>query len=200
MRVRWSLALDSFSVESGCPSVVLLDGDRLDHALRLRTREVDRQQPVLEVGAQHLHAVREDEGALELPRGDAAVQVLPALVVLLASADDELAFLDAHVELVAGEAGHRESDAKTLGELGIATEPLDVVGRITVGTLGDAVEHALDLVKSEQERTGKRRNSGHCCKVLVSDFAGAHGAPRSVKYGVQGSRVQETRGSGRNRA
>ena len=40
-------------------------------------------------------------------------------------------------------------------------EPLDVVGRIAVGGLGDAIERTLDLVEAEQERTGKRRNSGH---------------------------------------
>src|SRR5215470_9484116 len=131
------MALDSFLVESGSPSVVLLDGDRLDYALGLRAREIDRQQPVLEVGPKHIHAVCKHERALELPRGNAAMQVLPSLVVLLASADDELVFLDAHVELVAGEAGHRERDAKTLGKLGVAGEPLDVVGRVAIGTLGD---------------------------------------------------------------
>src|ERR1043166_1095508 len=160
------MALDSFLSSPVHPSVVLLYRDRLDHALGLRAREVDREQPVLEVGTQHVHAVCKHEGALELPRGDAAMQVLPGLVVLLASADDELVFLDTHVELVAGEAGHRERDTKTLGIFGVAGEPLDVVGRITVGTLGVAVEHALDLVKSEQERTGKRRNSGHSAKSL----------------------------------
>src|SRR6202045_2357158 len=177
------MALDSFLVESGSPSVVLLDGDRFHHALRLRPREVDRQQPVLEVGTEHVHAVCKHESALELPRGDAAMQGLPGLVVLLASADDELVFLDAHVELVAGEAGYRERDAKTLGIIARPGEPLDVVGRITVGPLGDAVERSLDLVESEQEWTGKRRNSGHVFKVLVSDFAGAHVAPRYRKYG-----------------
>src|SRR5215472_11732147 len=190
------MALDSFLVESGSPSVVLLDGDRLDHALRLRAREIDRQQPVLEVGTEHIHAVCEHESALELPRGDAAMQVLPSLVVLLASADDELVFLDAHVELFAGEAGYRERDAKALGILGVAGDALDVVGRITVGPLGDAIERSLDLVKSEQERTGKRRNSGHVFKVLVSDFAGAHGAPRYRKYGGRPLRVQESAGFG----
>src|SRR5580700_8308272 len=107
------MALDSFLVESCSPSsVVLLDGDRSDHALRLRPCEVDRQQPVLQVRAEHIHAVSEHEGALELPRGDAAMQVLPGLVVLLASADDELVFLSGYIELVAGKSRHRERDAQ----------------------------------------------------------------------------------------
>src|SRR6202521_5035734 len=119
------------------------------------------------------------------------MQVLPGLVVLLAAADDELAFLDGHIELLVGEAGNRKRDTKTLGLLGVAGETLDIVGRVAVGRLGDAIERPLDLVESEQKRTGKRRNSGHGCKVLMSDFAGAHRAPRWAEYGVGSLRVQE---------
>jgi hypothetical protein len=35
-----------------------------------------------------------------------------------------------------------------------AVAPLDIVGRITVGTLHDPIEHTLDFVESQQERTG----------------------------------------------
>ena len=77
-----------------------------------RTREVDRQQPVLQIRPQHLHAVRQHEGALELARRDAAVEILPGLLVLLPTADDELAFLDGDVELVAGEPRNRQRDAQ----------------------------------------------------------------------------------------
>jgi hypothetical protein len=38
--------------------------------------------------------------------------------------------------------------------LSIARQPFDVVGRVAVGALGDAVEHALDLVEAQQERAG----------------------------------------------
>src|ERR1700719_1676750 len=102
------MALDSFplstveswfklqSLKSG--SLMVRNADRLDQPARLGTGEVDRQQTVVQVRSQHLHAVRQHEGALELSRRDAAVEILPALVVLLPAADDELILLDRHVE------------------------------------------------------------------------------------------------------
>ena len=106
----------------------------------MRPHQIDRQQPVFQIGAQHLHAVRQHEGALELARGDAAVEILAALVVLLPSADQQLTFLDADVELIAGEAGDGKRDAQPLRVLSIARQPFDVVGRVAVGALGDAVD------------------------------------------------------------
>src|SRR5438132_5470169 len=78
------MALDSFpgNVESWL--FLLADRNRLHHALRRQAREIDRQQAVLQVCAQHFHSFRQHEGALELPRGDAAVNELPVLLVLLA--------------------------------------------------------------------------------------------------------------------
>ena len=38
-------------------------------------------------------------------------------------------------------------------------DPFDIVGRIAIRPLGDAVERTLDLVESKQKRTGQRRNS-----------------------------------------
>jgi hypothetical protein len=102
-----------------------------------------------------------------LARGDAAVQEVAGLVVLLSPADDELAFLDGHVELIAGEPGDRQRDPQALGQAVATGNPLDVVGRIAVGGLGDAVERTLDLVESEQEWAGQRRNSGHGLKALL---------------------------------
>ena len=52
------------------------------------------------------------------------------------------------------------------GLAALARDALDVVGRIAVGRLGDAVERTLDLVEAEQKRTGKRRNPGHVSKPL----------------------------------
>src|SRR3954464_4088588 len=106
-----------------------------------------------------MHPLRQNEGALEVARGDAAMDVLPRLVVLLAAADDELVFLNGHIELVAGKTGHRQRDAQAFGLTVGAVAPLDVVGRITVGTLDDAIERTLDFVESEQKRTGERRNT-----------------------------------------
>src|SRR6266511_5541733 len=131
-------------------SVAIEDADRLHDPLRLRPGQIDRQQPALEVGPQHLHSVREHEGALELARRDAAVEIVPGLVILLPPADDQLVFLQRHVELIAREAGDRQRDAQALRLSVLASDPLDVVGWISVRTLGDAVERTLDLVKPEQ--------------------------------------------------
>src|SRR5205823_480754 len=91
------MALDSFLlstliVESWFHqgSVMVRDADRFHDPFRLWPGEIDRQQPVLEVGAQNLHSFREHEGALELARRDAAVEKVLGLFLLLAPADEEL--------------------------------------------------------------------------------------------------------------
>src|SRR6202012_4609985 len=103
------MALDSFLFfwSSGYVLVVLFDRDRFNDAFGLWTHKIDRQQSVLQVRAQYFHAVRQYEGTLELTRGDAAMDVLPGLVVRLAPADHQLAFLHADVKLVAGKPCYR---------------------------------------------------------------------------------------------
>src|SRR5947209_5121457 len=150
------MALDSFhflQVESWLmSSVVVGDADRLDDPLWLRSCQVDRQQSALQVRAQHLHSVREHEGALELARRDAAVEILAALVLLLPPANDKLAFLQRHVELIARETGNRQRDAQALRLAIIPGDPFDVVGRVAVRSLGNAVERTLDLIEPKQKR------------------------------------------------
>ena len=133
---------------------MFIDSDCLNNLLRLRPGKVDRQQPVFQVRAQHLHPLRQHEGALEVARGDAAMDVLPGLVVLLAAADHKLVFLNSYIELVAGKARHRQRDAQPFGLAIGAVAPLDIVGRITVGAFDDAIERTLDFVESQKERTG----------------------------------------------
>src|SRR4029453_1813518 len=53
------------------PLFVLIDSNCLNDPFRLRPGEVDRQQPVLQIRAQHLHPLRQHEGALEVARGGA---------------------------------------------------------------------------------------------------------------------------------
>ena len=98
-RVRHSCSLIEivFTIRSGCG----------------RTRSIDNR-PFFEVRAHNLHAVRQHECALELARGDAAVEILAGLVVLLPPTDHQLAFLDAHIELIAGESSNGERDAQPL--------------------------------------------------------------------------------------
>src|ERR1043166_8490976 len=157
------MALDSFhllQVEScWLSSVTVRDGDRLDDPFRFRTDQIDRQQPVLQISPQHLHPFREHEGALELARRDAAVEILSFLLVLLAPANDELTFLQRDVELIARETGDRQRDPQAFGLPVLAGDPFDVVGRVAVRSLGDAVERTLDLVEPKKKGTGQRRYS-----------------------------------------
>src|SRR5580698_9772158 len=125
------------------PLFVLIDGNCLNDLFRLGPGQIDRQQPVFQVRAQHLHPLRQHEGALEVARGDAAMDVLPGLVVLLAAPNDELVFLNRYIELIAGKTRHRERDAQPFGLAIITVAPLDIVRRITVGALDDAIERTL---------------------------------------------------------
>src|SRR5215217_2396181 len=136
------------------PLFVLIDSNCLNDLFRFRPGKVDRQQPVLQIRAQHLHPLRQHEGALEVARGDAAMDVLPGFVILLAAADDELIFLNGYIELIAGKSGDGERDPQPLGGAVAAVAALDVVGRITVGTLDHAIERTLDFVEAKQERAG----------------------------------------------
>src|ERR1700730_3019123 len=130
MVVSQDMALDSFVVESYRVSIITrIDCDRFNDALGLRAHQVDRQQSVLQIRPQYLHPVRQHEGALELARGDAAVDVLPAFVVLLPAADDELALLYADIELIAGENRDRKCNAKTFRAVPGPRNALDVVVR-----------------------------------------------------------------------
>src|ERR1700731_3643799 len=136
------------------PLFVLIDSDCLNDPFRLRPGQIDRQQPVFQVRAQHLHPLRQHESALEVARGDPAMDVLPCLVVLLPAPDHELVFLNGYIELVAGKSRHRQRDPQPFGLAVVTVAPLDIVGRITVGPFDDAIERTLDFVESQQERTG----------------------------------------------
>src|ERR1700749_3293808 len=120
-----SYALPSVMVSTPCmrlkrssplpvPLFVFIDSDCLNDLFRLRPGQIDRQQPVFQVRAQHQHPLRQHEGALEVARGDAAMDVLPGLVVLLAAPDHELVFLNGYIELVAGKSRYRQRDAQPL--------------------------------------------------------------------------------------
>src|SRR5436305_3239342 len=181
------MAHDSFSIQRIEPcsgSITIGDVDRLGEPLRFWPYEIDQQQPVLQVRAQYFHPVGQHESTLELARGDAAIEIVVLLLVLLAPTDDQLALLDCHVELIAGEARDRQCDPQALGLAVLADNPFDIVGRIAVRGLGDTIERALDLVESEQEGAGQRRNSGHGLKALTSDFEGPLRRPLTARWTV----------------
>src|SRR5258705_13615494 len=74
------------------PLFVLIDSNCLNDPFRLRPGKVDRQQPVLQIRAQHMHPLRQHKGALKVACGDAAMDVLPGLVVLLRPPGPKLFF------------------------------------------------------------------------------------------------------------
>src|ERR1700676_4132026 len=96
--------LDYANVVESCavPSFMLGDCDRLNDTLRFRPREVDGQQSILQIGSQYLHSISQYEAALELARRNAAMEIFAGLLVVLAAADHQLAFLDGDIEFVAG--------------------------------------------------------------------------------------------------
>src|SRR5437764_15163828 len=103
------------------------------------------------------------------------------LLILVTDVYDALAFLYRHFEMISSESGNRQGNPQALGLALVAGNALDVVGRIAVGGLGDTVERSLDLVESEQERAGQRRNSGHGLKALASDFEGPSRRPLTAR-------------------
>src|SRR6201996_3261345 len=168
------------------PLFVFIDSDCLNDLLRLRPGKIDRQQPVPQIRAQHMHPLCQHEGALEVARGDTAMDVLTGLVVLLAAPDHELVFLNGYIELVTGKTRHRQRDTQPFGSAIRAFTPLDIIGRVTVGALDDSIKHTLDLVEAQQERTGERRNTRHSLQSPLEatlTFQGPWLAPLASGYG-----------------
>jgi hypothetical protein len=58
-------------------SVPSFDYDFLRNPFHLRSRQIDRQQPVFQIGAPDLDPFRQNEGLLKLAGSNAAMQVLP---------------------------------------------------------------------------------------------------------------------------
>src|SRR5262245_23942074 len=79
---------------------------------RERPVDVDAEQAILEPSAGDLQALGQHEAALELARGDAAMEIDVAGLLRALPADDELIVLDGHLELALREAGDRERDAQ----------------------------------------------------------------------------------------
>src|SRR5581483_5183556 len=142
----------------------LADFHLADQSLRLAPHQIDAEQPVLEVRRLHLDAVRQHERAAELSRGDAAVNVLSRLVVLLSATDDELVVLHHDLELIAPKACHRQGDAQPIAQLRgrasvcgrICRDALDVVGWIAVAALAYAVDQSLHLLEAQEQRARKQ--------------------------------------------
>ena len=59
-----------------------------------------------------------------------------------------------NIERLAADGTDPERLRITLAVAGFTRDPFDVVGRISVRTLGDAIKRSLDLVKAEEKRAG----------------------------------------------
>src|SRR5262245_11111601 len=125
------------------------DGDAAGlKPLRHVAHQLDMEQAVLDAGALHLDVIGELETALEVARGDAAVQELALLLLgLLGAGDGERLLLDVDAELVLAEAGHRHGNAVL-----VIAEPLDVVRRVARRGLvepGHRVEQVEQAVEAD---------------------------------------------------
>src|SRR5579883_427983 len=125
-----------------------LDLDLAHAALGLRAHQVDVQQPVVEPGGRDLDAFGQHESPLKLAGGDATVEIDALAVVLVLAPHDQLIVLDHDAQVIEREARHRQREAQRM-----LPGLLYVVGRIAVGlSLGDTVEHALEMVEAEKQR------------------------------------------------
>src|SRR5690606_39888057 len=97
-----------------CTRFALTDLDSPDQPLRLVPDEIDGQKTVAQVCTADLDAIRQYEGALELPSRDPPIEKVPAFFLLLLSADRKLIVLDGYIELYSGVACHRQGTAQTL--------------------------------------------------------------------------------------
>src|SRR5215469_3442264 len=161
------MALDSFLARSSRWLLGLFDRYRSHNTFRLRPNQIDRQQSILQVGARHFHSIRQDKGALKLTRCNTAVDVLPAFVVRLTTANDELALLYSDVELIARESVDLKGNAQALRTVPVARNPFDVVRWIAVRRFSDSIKHALDFVEAKKKWTRKRRQLRHDFKALL---------------------------------
>ena len=148
------------------------------------------QQAVLERGAGDLDAVGQHEAALELARGDAAMQEDPALgVVVLPAADQELVVLQRDREVGLGEPRHRQRDAVR----GFAAL-LDVARRIAVAAgLGGALDQPVELLETQE--VGMRSEGDPCHVVQPLSQATLRRGPVAAtptprKMGTAGRRIK----------
>ena len=104
----------------------------LHDLLRLRPREIDRQQAIRKFRAKHLHAFREQKAALKLPRGDAAMDIVARLVFLLPCPGSAAGFPPASLRSGRAKTGDRKRDAQHLRRVARRGDSLDIIGRIAV--------------------------------------------------------------------
>src|SRR5262245_4237884 len=81
------------------------DLDPARNALGLWLLQIDRQQAVFQFRNFDRNAVGNDESALKLPCGNAAMEILALDIVLLLAANHQLVFLEGDLQVLARETG-----------------------------------------------------------------------------------------------
>src|SRR5258708_9853177 len=152
------------------------DGDRPRlHRLGDLADQLDMQHAVIEAGADHLDGVGELEAALEGAAGDAAVEVLRGVLLLLGLAgDQQRVLLDLDVEIAGAEAGDGHAQA-----IGFIAGLLDVVGRIGRGAVG--ARGRIDQARQAVEADGGTEQRGKIERIhaISSDEQHGNGACRN---------------------
>jgi hypothetical protein len=107
---------------------------------------------MIKLGFQHDDSVREDEAALELPRGDATVEEIFILATVHPAANDQLIVFDGDAEILGGKSGNRERDLEALFAC-----VLDIVRRIRVRFV-ISVEQSFDMFEAQKKRAVQQRS------------------------------------------
>src|SRR5690242_13195436 len=108
----------------------------------------------------------ENEGALKLACGDAAMKERFAVCLNLLAADQELAALNGDVQLFLREARDGQRDAKK-----VFARLLDVVGRIPIsGALGGTLQQPFQVLEAQEKRAVEIDGSVHLKALLSSGF------------------------------
>ena len=109
--------------------LTLRNADRAGlHRLRKLALQIDMQKAILKRRGGHFHIFRKAETALEIPRGDALVDILPGLLLpALFAADRQSALF--HLKRKIGLAEARDSHGDSVN---IIAQTLDIVRREAV--------------------------------------------------------------------
>src|SRR5580704_14330961 len=148
------------------------DGDRPSlHRLWNLAHEVDVEEPVLQARAVDLDIIGELEATLEGSRGNALVEHLPGLILvvgLLLAPDRQPILLHLDREISVGEAGDCDRDA-----IGVLSRPLDIIGRIVRQTFHavELVEHGKHTVEADRDTVeGSKIECTHSMTSCLSDM------------------------------
>jgi hypothetical protein len=130
----------------GTLSDPVLNLDSPHSALHLGADQIDMEQPIIQPRATHLDALSQDKGSLELPGGDAAVQIHPLRIIRLLAAHDELVVFNRNAEVTHRKASYREGNPQS-----ILAELLDIVRRISIArNLADPIERPLEMIEPQE--------------------------------------------------